>query len=145
MLKIASPQQLQNEILRILAYAQGDKPSREVLAHNLRELADRVAGTRTAGMPAMVKRVVRMVRNEGVEEKPHKVMVKFKSEADANKFEDRAKGNLGIVLEKLAWINIIKGHEDTARVIAVWTTSVFVSLQCKLQSLRLFLNRFSSA
>ena len=26
-----------------------------------------------------------------------------------------AKGNLGIVLEKLAWINIIKGQEDTAR------------------------------
>jgi len=42
--KIASPQDLQTELRRIMAYCQGsENPSRDVLASELRELADRVA------------------------------------------------------------------------------------------------------
>ena len=41
--KIASPQDLRSELNRILAQASEDKPSRELLAFELRGLADRVA------------------------------------------------------------------------------------------------------
>ena len=44
MRKIASPQDLQAELRRLLAYSQSDQPSREMLASELRGLADRVAG-----------------------------------------------------------------------------------------------------
>jgi hypothetical protein len=42
--KIASPQDLQAELRRLLAYSQEVQPSRQVLASELRELANRVAG-----------------------------------------------------------------------------------------------------
>lgn len=42
--RIASPQDLQAEVHRLLAYSQSPKPSREKLASELRELANRVAG-----------------------------------------------------------------------------------------------------
>lgn len=42
--KIASPQELQAELRRLLAYSQSPKPSREKLAAAMRGLADRVAG-----------------------------------------------------------------------------------------------------
>jgi hypothetical protein len=52
MQKIASPQDLQAELRRILALCQGPgKPSREVLATELRGLADRVAGSQTRKIP----------------------------------------------------------------------------------------------
>jgi hypothetical protein len=41
--KIASPQDLQAELRRLLAYSQSEKPSREKIAGELRALADRVA------------------------------------------------------------------------------------------------------
>jgi hypothetical protein len=41
--KIASPQQLQAELRRLLAYAGSEMPSRKRIASELRELADRVA------------------------------------------------------------------------------------------------------
>jgi len=41
--KIASPQDLQAELRRLLAYAQTEKPSREKLAAEMRGLANRVA------------------------------------------------------------------------------------------------------
>lgn len=45
MKKIATPQDLQAELRRLLAYCQGpDRPSRETLAAELRDLADRTAG-----------------------------------------------------------------------------------------------------
>ena len=45
MQKIASPQELSAELHRLLAYCSGtERPSREKLASELRELADRVAG-----------------------------------------------------------------------------------------------------
>jgi len=96
--KIATPQELQTGLLSILAYVQGsENPERTKIAADLRELADRVAATDvTAAVPSQVKRLTRMVRNEGVEEKGHEVLVKFKTERDANKFEDRAKGALGL-------------------------------------------------
>jgi hypothetical protein len=42
--KIASPNELQAELRRLLAYSQSPKPSRVRLAAEMRELADRVAG-----------------------------------------------------------------------------------------------------
>ena len=44
--KIASPNELQAELRRLLAYAQTEKPSREKLAAGLRGLASRVAADR---------------------------------------------------------------------------------------------------
>ena len=43
MQKIASPQELQTELRRLLAYCQGEQPSREKLAGELLDLAERVA------------------------------------------------------------------------------------------------------
>jgi len=43
--RIASPQDLQAEIRRLLAYSQSPKPSREKLASELQALAGRVAAT----------------------------------------------------------------------------------------------------
>ena len=45
MRKIASPQELTQELRRLLAYAEGENPSREKLAAGLNGLAGRVAGT----------------------------------------------------------------------------------------------------
>ena len=48
MQKIASPQDLQAELRRLLAYSQGTQPSREVMATELRSLAasvDRVSAS----------------------------------------------------------------------------------------------------
>ena len=92
MQKIATPQELQTGLLRILAYAQGaQRPERAKIASDLRELADRVAGnvTSAAKVPRNLEMLIRKVRNEGYEVKGHEVWVKFKTEADANKFEDR--------------------------------------------------------
>ena len=44
MQKIASPQDLQAELQRLASEAAEDRPSREKLASDLRELADRLAG-----------------------------------------------------------------------------------------------------
>ena len=44
MQKIATPQDLQAELHRLLAYCQEENPSREKLAAEIRELADRVGG-----------------------------------------------------------------------------------------------------
>lgn len=44
MQKIASPQDLQAELHRLVAYCQSGHPSRELVASQLRGLADRVAG-----------------------------------------------------------------------------------------------------
>jgi len=41
--KIASPQELQAELRKLLAYTQSDKPSREVIARGLQDLASGVA------------------------------------------------------------------------------------------------------
>jgi hypothetical protein len=164
MQKIATPQELQTGLLSILAYVQGtEKPEREKVASDLRELADRVAARSTtpvfihtkyekggkthtvkdawppsfgkpsnasltkavkgreksrpdekvieaevktvsgkslarykvatdvtaAKVPRNLGRLIRMTRNEGHEVKKHEVWVKFKSESDANRFEDR--------------------------------------------------------
>jgi hypothetical protein len=43
MRKIAGPQDLQAELQRLLAYSQGENPSRQVVARELRKLAVRVA------------------------------------------------------------------------------------------------------
>jgi len=65
--KIASPQQLQDELRRLLAYAQTEKPSREKLAAGLNALADRVAGAEKETVPeseqGLLKDQVR--RNKG--------------------------------------------------------------------------------
>jgi hypothetical protein len=45
MRKIAAPQDLQTELRRLLAYSQEHQPSRQVVASELRGLADRVAAT----------------------------------------------------------------------------------------------------
>jgi len=45
MKKIASPQDLQTEIRRLMALCQEDEPSREKLASEIRNLADRLAGS----------------------------------------------------------------------------------------------------
>lgn len=92
MKKIASPQEVQAELRSIMAFVHAsEKPDREVVAQKLRELADRVAA-----IPRRIKNLPRGVRNEGVEEKAHELIVKFKTERDANKFEDRAKEALGL-------------------------------------------------
>ncbi len=50
MQKIASPQELQAELRRILASTEGpERPSREALAIDLNELADRIDGKKVAG------------------------------------------------------------------------------------------------
>ena len=46
MKKLASPEELTSELRSLLAYAEGDQPSREKLASDLNGLADRVAGRR---------------------------------------------------------------------------------------------------
>lgn len=84
--KIASPQDLQKEIRRILAMCVGpERPSRKLLAQELRALAGRVA----ARVPPGLERLMRMTVHEGHEVKGHEVWVYFKTERDANKFEDR--------------------------------------------------------
>ncbi len=47
MRKIATPQALQAELQRLLAYSQGSRPSRQVLAEALKGLADRTAEVKT--------------------------------------------------------------------------------------------------
>jgi len=50
--KIASTQELSQELRKLLAYTETTKPSREKLAADLRALADRVAGVdKTAMLP----------------------------------------------------------------------------------------------
>ncbi len=56
MRKIASPQDLQAELHRLLASCQEQHPSREKLALELRELADQVATTKTAALPVIIER-----------------------------------------------------------------------------------------
>lgn len=46
--KIASPQDLQNELRRLVAYAESENPSREKLGSELHDLASRVAGQKEA-------------------------------------------------------------------------------------------------
>jgi hypothetical protein len=41
--KIASPQELRTELQRLVAYCQTEQPSRECLASEIRQLADRIA------------------------------------------------------------------------------------------------------
>lgn len=53
-----------------------------------------VARFLSAAMPSQIKRLVSDVRKEQVEEKSGKVLVHFKTEAQANKFEDKAKAAL---------------------------------------------------
>jgi hypothetical protein len=48
MTKVATPQDLQAEIRKIIAYSEGDKPSRKVLAHSLRQLANRLSAKTAA-------------------------------------------------------------------------------------------------
>jgi hypothetical protein len=50
--RIASPQDLQAELQRLLTYSQNPKPSREKLASAIRDLADRVAGAKQAASSA---------------------------------------------------------------------------------------------
>ena len=45
--KIASPQELQAELRRLLAYSEGEQPSRQVLSSRLRELAVRLGAVKT--------------------------------------------------------------------------------------------------
>lgn len=47
--KIASPSDLQSELHRILSYARTSTPSRQVIASELRDLADRVAAKISVG------------------------------------------------------------------------------------------------
>jgi hypothetical protein len=54
--KIANPQQLSDELRRLIAYAQGEFPSRDSLAEELRTLADRVAKMYKQKGPALRKR-----------------------------------------------------------------------------------------
>lgn len=56
MRKVASPQDLQIELRRLLAYAQTDRPSRTKLALELRSLASRVAAPKI-NTPQDVERV----------------------------------------------------------------------------------------
>jgi len=46
--KLASPQDLQAELRRLIAYSQSDEPSRQKLASELHKLADRVSAQKTA-------------------------------------------------------------------------------------------------
>jgi hypothetical protein len=55
--KIASPQDLQAELRRLLAYAQTEKPSREKLATGMRVLAARVSFDRVAATDADLKKL----------------------------------------------------------------------------------------
>lgn len=50
--KIASPQDLQAEIRKIMAYSEGEKPSREALANSLYQLADRLSPARKPKLAA---------------------------------------------------------------------------------------------
>ena len=86
MRKIASPQELRAELQRILTMCQGpERPSRLALARELGILANRIA----VQLPSSLERLLRMTVNEGHEVKNHEVLVRFKTERDANKFEDR--------------------------------------------------------
>lgn len=73
--KLASPQELQAELRRLLAMSQEGKPSRKALASELRTLADRVAGLERgapnvegmlAGMMLDVAEVVKRYATSGI-------------------------------------------------------------------------------
>lgn len=57
MKKIATPQDLQAELRRLLAYAQTERPSREKLAAEMRGLADRVAATGNRDVEKLVEKL----------------------------------------------------------------------------------------
>jgi len=85
MQKIASPQQLQTEIKRLMAYAEGDEPSRVVLATRLRELADRVSAKFEG--PKWLERMLK--RHKYTYSKgTYKIEVSDR-EADANRLESK--------------------------------------------------------
>jgi len=76
MQKIASPQDLQAEIRAIMAFVHAsEKPDRQVIASKLRELADRVAASKSAGRmkfriwtgPTQVKEVAKRLQRAGID------------------------------------------------------------------------------
>ena len=76
MQKIASPQDLQAELKAIMAFIHAsEKPDRQVVASKLRELADHVAGTKSAGRlkfriftgPTQVKEVTKRLQRAGID------------------------------------------------------------------------------
>lgn len=56
--KIATPQDLQAELRRLLAYTQESQPSRTVLASELRDLADKVASNPKAEVVAIMAKIL---------------------------------------------------------------------------------------
>ena len=96
MRKIASPNELTQELRHLLAYAESPSPSREKLAGALNQLAERVAGIRVADkVPSKVMRLVKS-RLRYCDWGMRQVGVEFKTEAEANKFEDEANRALGL-------------------------------------------------
>lgn len=87
MKKVANNHEFQRELHRILAYCQGtEKPEREKLATDLRELAFRVAAK--PEMPKWLERALK--RHKNVEYKRHEVRIKTgPNEAKNNKLEDQ--------------------------------------------------------
>jgi len=69
MQKIATPQDLRAELNRLLAYCEGSAPSREKLASELQDLADRVAGVPKAEVSkVMAKALEEAIRKMGKDE-----------------------------------------------------------------------------
>ena len=60
--KIASPQELQDELRRLLASSQETNPSREKLALELRALADKVAMGRVASMEGDAEKILALFK-----------------------------------------------------------------------------------
>ncbi len=71
MQKIATPQDLQTKLRRLLAYCQEPHPSRDRLAGELRGLADRVAATKGRGR-VFAARDLGKILKEGVKGNPAK-------------------------------------------------------------------------
>jgi hypothetical protein len=94
--KIASPQDLQAEIRRLLAYSQSPKPSREKLASELRGLADRVAADEDKVEKAL-KGYMHHVKGTKPKFQPSKALTQYVERALAQSPEEQLKALKGIL------------------------------------------------
>jgi len=76
--RIASPQDLTSELRRLLAYAEGEQPSREVLAAKLRELSVKVAADSAPMTITHVKQALKSSKLRGAWTKFLDVQTPFK-------------------------------------------------------------------
>jgi hypothetical protein len=77
MRKIAAPQDLQSELRRLLAYSQSHQPSRQVLASELMDLADRVAVKASSSIENTAQKAAASItRLEGILTKASSALVK---------------------------------------------------------------------